>query len=246
MKILITGSGGFIAKNLIARLKHQNDIELFLFKRSDDIEVLNSYVSQADFIFHLAGASRPKTPDEFYKGNADLTKHIVDFLVEGSKKIPILFTSSIQSTLDNDYGKSKLKGESFLLDYSKKTNANIYIYRLSNVFGRWSKPNYCSVVATWCFNISRNLELRVDNADTKLDLLYIDDVIDDFLTKLDGQNKEQICRINKIHKVTLGQLRDTLNNLHNSKIALKTYSPNNSFEKDLYATYLSFLPDGDN
>lgn len=200
MKVLITGANGFIAQNLIEHLKRDENIELYLYSRKDSLNILEAYVKEVDFIFHLAGVNRPK---EFYEGNSKLTQTIVDILIKENKNTPILLSSSIQSELDNDYGKSKLEAEQSLLDYSDKTGANIYIYKLPNVFGKWSKPNYNSVISTWCYNISHDLEIQVNNKSAEVNLVYIDDVIK---SKLTSDCDEKYCNIETVYKKTLGEL----------------------------------------
>ncbi|WP_321777755.1 NAD-dependent epimerase/dehydratase family protein [Sulfurimonas sp.] len=192
MKILVTGSEGFIAKNLIEHLIRDENIKLYLYSKKDSKIILEAYLKEVDFIFHLAGVNRPERINEFYEGNASFTKNIIDILIKNNKKTPILLSSSTQVILDNDYGRSKLEAENILLDYSKKMNVNIYIYRLPNVFGKWCKPNYNSVLATWCYNIANDLEIQVNNKETKLSLVYVDDVIKSFINKLNTKETKDI------------------------------------------------------
>ncbi|MEA2019546.1 MAG: NAD-dependent epimerase/dehydratase family protein, partial [Campylobacterota bacterium] len=163
MKILITGSNGFIAKNLIEHLKVDENNELYLYSKKDSINILEAYVKEVDFIFHLAGVNRPTDVSEFYEGNRDLTRAIVDILESMNKSTPIVFSSSMQVDRDNDYGKSKLEAESYLLNYMERTSTRVFIYRLPNVFGKWSKPNYNTVIATWCHNLTRDFEIQVND-----------------------------------------------------------------------------------
>lgn len=242
MKILITGSNGFIAKNLIEHLKINYDIKLYLYSKNDSINILEAYVGEVDFIFHLAGVNRTENVNEFYKGNTELTKRIIDSLVEKNKKTPILFSSSIQALVDNDYGKSKLEAENILIQYSNKTNANIFIYRLPNVFGKWSRPNYNSVISTWCHNISNNLEIEVNNRNTELNLVYIDDIVKSFTEKLNNNVNKNYFEVETVYKKTLGEIEELLNKFKDNRKTLLMPSVASGVERALYATYLSYLP----
>jgi len=241
VKVLITGSDGFIAKNLIEHLKRDEKIKLYLYNKNDSINILEAYIKEVDFIFHLAGVNRPKENDEFYRGNSGLTKTITDILITNDKKIPVLLSSSAQSDLDNDYGKSKLESETLLLSYAKQTNANIYIYKLPNVFGKWSKPNYNSVISTWCNNIANNLDIQVNDKNVELNLVYIDDVTESFIQKLNFNSKEQYFKINTIYKKTLGEISELLYQFKENRKTLIVPKVASGFERALYSTYLSYL-----
>jgi UDP-2-acetamido-2,6-beta-L-arabino-hexul-4-ose reductase len=241
MKILITGSNGFIAKNLIEHLKRDEKIELYLYSKRDSFTILEAYVKEADFIFHLAGVNRPQNVNEFYEGNRDLTKSIVDILVKEGKTTPIVLSSSTQSALDNDYGKSKLEAESILLEYSQRTKTDIYIYQLPNVFGKWSKPNYNSVVSTWCHNIANDLEIQVSNRDVELNLVYVDDVVKSFIEKLKNRSNDKYILIDPLYKKTLGEIEELLYQFKENRKTLVIPNVASGFERALYATYLSYL-----
>ena len=242
MKVLITGSNGFIAKNLIEHLKRDEQIELYLFSKKDSHTILEAYVKEADFIFHLAGVNRPQNVNEFYEGNRDLTKSIVNILLKEDKNTPIVLSSSTQSALDNDYGKSKLEAEELLLHYSQKSNADIYIYQLPNVFGKWSKPNYNSVVSTWCHNIANDLEIQVSNRNVELNLVYVDDVVKSFINKLKNRSNEKYILIDPLYKKTLGEIEELLYQFKENRKTLIIPNVASGFERALYATYLSYLP----
>ncbi len=242
MKILVTGSNGFIAKNLIEHLKRDEKVELYLYSKKDSFNILEAYIKEVDFIFHLAGVNRPQDVSEFYKGNGDLTKTIVNILTKANKHTPILLSSSTQVNLDNDYGKSKLEAESLLLKYAKKTHANIYIYRLPNVFGKWSRPNYNSVIATWCHNIANNLEIQVNDKNVELDLVYVDDVVKSFIEKLDNKSDKKYIYLDKAYNKTLGQIEELLYQFKENSDDLIIKFADSSFEKALYTTYLSYRP----
>lgn len=245
MKVLVTGSNGFIAKNLIVHLKRDENIELYLYTHKDSKKLLEAYVQEVDFIFHLAGVNRPEKVDEFYDGNSSLTKDIVDFLKKENRCTPILLSSSTQATQDNDYGKSKLEAEKILLDYSQNSHAMIYIYRLPNVFGKWCKPNYNSVIATWCHNIANNLKIEVNDKNTELNLVYIDDVISSFIDKLTCGIDDKYFDLNEVYKKTLGEIEELLYQFKNNRKTLLMPKVGDGFERVLYATYLSYLPTDD-
>jgi len=242
VKILVTGSDGFIAKNLIEHLKRDENIKLYLYNKNDSLSILEAYVKEVDFIFHLAGVNRPENINEFYEANSGLTKTILDILTKENKSTPILLSSSTQSELDNDYGKSKLEAENLLIEYSQKTNANIFIYKLPNVFGKWSRPNYNSVVSTWCNNIACNLDMHVNDRDVELDLVYIDDVVKSFIQKLEFKTDEQYFKIDTVYKKTLGEIEKLLYAFKENRTNLIISNVASGFDRALYATYLSYLP----
>lgn len=241
MNILITGADGFIAKNLISVLRRQDETSLLLLTRSNE-EELDSFVQQADFIYHLAGVNRPKETYEFYAGNSSLTERLVALLKKHQKNTPILLSSSTQAEADNDYGKSKLQAEEAILVYSKKTGAEVFIYRLPNVFGKWSKPNYNTVIATWCYNITHDLPINVDDGKALLNLVYIDDVVNSFVKNLQNQTKtSSYCDIEVIYHKSLEEIASLLHDYKKSRSSLEIPHVGKGFERALYATYLSFL-----
>jgi len=244
MRVLVTGSNGFIGKNLLEKLNHIEDIDIDTFNKVDTLESLFVKVEKADFIFHLAGINRPEDPSEFYKGNTKLIEYLVEAIEKKGKYIPILMTSSIQAEYDNDYGKSKREGEAILEAYAKKTGSVVYLYRLPNVFGKWSQPNYNTVIATWCHNIIRNLPIQISDESVKLKLVYIDDVVEQFIRHLDenGYNGVVYGQISPIYKKTLGEIKDLLEAFVKSRETLIVPRVGRGFERALYATYLSFLP----
>jgi UDP-2-acetamido-2,6-beta-L-arabino-hexul-4-ose reductase len=241
-KILITGSEGFIAKNLITHLKRDEDKKLYLFNKNDSLDILKAYVNEVDFIFHLAGVNRPTDIREFYEGNANLTKIITDTLTQNKKSTPILLSSSTQALKDNDYGKSKLESENNLLNYMENTSAKVFIYRLPNVFGKWSKPNYNTVIATWCHNLTRDLEIQVNDENVELNLVYVDDIIKSFLEKLGSNDESKYFEVDTLYTKTLGEIKDLLYAFKNNRDDLVIPNVASGFERALYATYLSFLP----
>ena len=244
--ILITGYAGFVGKNLVAELKNQGYENLLLFERGDTPETLARYAAQASFVIHLAGINRPKDPSEFYSGNAGLTDVLLAELEKAANKAPVLVTSSVQAVLDNDYGKSKKQAEDAIFAHGDKMGSPVYVFRMEGVFGKWCRPNYNSVVATFCHNIARDLPIQVRDPAFELPLVYIDDVVRCILDALDGKaqkDAEGICRIHPVHSVTLGHLAELLYSFKESRqsLAVPALSPD-SFEKKLYSTYLSYLP----
>lgn len=244
--ILITGYAGFVGKNLVAELKNQGYENLLLFERGDTPETLAHYAAQASFVIHLAGINRPKDPSEFYSGNAGLTDVLLAELEKAANKAPVLVTSSVQAVLDNDYGKSKKQAEDAIFAHGDKMGSPVYVFRMEGVFGKWCRPNYNSVVATFCHNIARDLPIQVRDPAFELPLVYIDDVVRCILDALDGKvqkDEEGICRIRPVHSVTLGRLAELLYSFKESRqsLAVPALSPD-SFEKKLYSTYLSYLP----
>lgn len=237
----MTGANGFIAKNLIEHLKRYDYIDLYLYTKKDSISLLEAYVKEVEFIFHLAGVNRPTDVSEFYKGNSDITKKIVDILMMENKKTPVLLSSSTQAILENDYGKSKLKAENILLEYSKNNDAPVFIYRLQNVFGKWCKPNYNSVIATWCNNIANDLEIQISDKNLELDFIYIDDVIDSFVSMLNFSDEEIFFEVDIVYKKTLGEIKELLYSFKYSRDTLMIPEVGSGFERSLYATYLSYL-----
>ena len=183
MKVLVTGSNGFVGKNLVQTLKLLPNIEVFEYNRLTNKDEIDLYAKESEFIFHMAGVNRPEKEEEFLEGNFDLTLYLLGKLKEHGNRAPIVFSSSTQADLDNPYGKSKLASEQAIRDYSKTQNTKVYIYRLPNLFGKWSRPNYNSVVATFCYNIANDKKIEINNPNTDLSLAYIDDVVNEFLMR---------------------------------------------------------------
>lgn len=244
MRVLVTGSRGFIAQNLIERLGRMEEIEIDTYVKEDPLQSLHEKVSKAAFIFHLAGINRPENPQEFYTGNRDLTEEIAKAALSTGRAIPILMSSSIQAEHDNDYGKSKRSGEKLLEQYAVQTGSTLYIYRLPNVFGKWSRPNYNTVIATWCHNITRGLPIQINDPSAEVTLVYIDDVVEHFVRHLDENGKEGInrCDISPMYRKSLSEIHNLLSAFQSSRDNLMIPNVGRGFERALYATYLSFLP----
>lgn len=243
MKILITGADGFIGRNLKAFLKGREDIEISSFTRENDNLELFERVKEADFIFHLAGVNRPEHVDDFQKTNLNFTLDLCEAISVSNKQIPLVYTSSTQAELANPYGESKLNAEEALRVFSNKNTSPVYIYRLPNVFGKWAKPNYNSVVATFCHNITRGLPIAVHEPQTVISLAYIDDVISSFVSIMDG--KQQSTEINPIYKITVGDLAEQVKFFNENRAALTVDKVGTGFTRVLYSTYISYLPTQD-
>ncbi len=243
MKVLVTGSSGFIGKNIVKFLSQIPNMEVCEFTRTDKFQDLELVAKSIDFIFHLAGVNRSNNPDDFYKGNCSFLKKVIS-IFENNNPVPIVFSSSIHvSYKKDDYGSSKIRAENLILNYAERQNVNVFIYRLSNVFGKWSKPNYNSVISTWCYNISRNIELSVSDRAAKLEFIYIDDVVKEFISCLKKNNKEnKILYIKKTYKKSLGEVYDLLYGFNRNRSKLLVPRTGKGFERKLYATYLSYLP----
>jgi UDP-2-acetamido-2,6-beta-L-arabino-hexul-4-ose reductase len=251
MKVLVTGANGFIGKNLIVSLQRtdlqQNDnIEVLTYSSQSSFDDLKYAIGQVDFIFHLAGVNRPKCESEFELGNSDLTVSICDLIRSENRNIPILYTSSIQVEQDNAYGRSKLKAEAHLSRLHNDTNNDIYIYRLPNVFGKWCKPNYNSVVATFCHNIANNLPVEINDTETELNLVHVGAVVTSFLKTMKTRPKGYVqVDVTPVHKIRLGELVDILKSYRDSRKTLVTEEVGDGFGRVLYATYISYITPSD-
>ena len=242
MNIVVTGSNGFIAKNLIQFLSEQDNINVLCFNRSSSQDDLEDAVIQADWIIHLAGVNRPLDDKEFVEGNVSLTQKIADILQQANKTTPVILSSSIQADRDNAYGQSKLGGEQVLLELHQTQNNPIYICRLANIFGKWSRPNYNSAVATFCYNVANDLPIQIDNADAMIRLVYIDDVIETFWQIIQNELvSEQSFTIEPEYQISVGDLANTLREFKQSRETLITLPVGTGLTRALYSTYLSFL-----
>lgn len=245
MKILITGANGFVGKNLVAELRNKGYEELYLFNRENTLEDLERFSKDCDFVFHLAGVNRPVNENEYMEGNHGLTLELLKLLEKNKNKAPVLITSSIQATQDNPYGNSKKAVEDEVNKYLEKNGTEIFVYRLPNLFGKWSKPNYNSVVATYCYNIARDIEIHINNPTAVLELAYIDDVLEEFIKALEGNptNNNERCFVPVTHKIELGNLAEKIACFKESRKSLTVPTMSDELTKKLYSTYLSFLPE---
>lgn len=241
MRVLVTGANGFIGKNLIVHLQEQG-IEFVSFTHDMALSDLASALDGIDFVFHLAGINRPKELTEFTQGNAELTAQLCDLIRLSGKRIPVLYTSSIQAAADNPYGLSKLAAEEVLISLEKDTGSPVYLYRLPNVFGKWSRPNYNSAVATFCHNIVNDLPVQINDPASVINLVYIDDVIQNFLRILEQQPTGVVRpEVSPTYKITVGELADQIRVFKGGRESMVTESVGVGFTRALYSTYLSFL-----
>lgn len=244
MNILVTGSKGFIGKNLVCELRNRG-FQVLEYDKDSDPSDLELYTLNCDFVFHLAGVNRPKDKSEFMDGNFSFTDRLLSLLKKYNNKSPILLTSSIQADYDNDYGKSKKASEDLLFEYTNQTKIPTFVYRLPNVFGKWCKPNYNSAVATFCNNIANDLPITVNDEQTRLNLVYIDDVINEFISCIGDKLriKNEILSIPVFYNKSLGEIVNLLYSFKNMREDLSLPNLSDGFEKKLYSTYLSYLPE---
>lgn len=273
MNILVTGSKGFVGKNLVFNLynikngKNQTRnitiSNIFEYDLDTDESLLRDFCKQADFVFDLAGVNRPKEVGEFMEGNCKFTSDLIDLLEEYDNHCPVMYSSSVQASLlgrfgDSEYGRSKLAGENLLFEHATKCGSKALVYRFPNLFGKWCRPNYNSAVATFCNNIAHDLPITVNDETTELELLYIDDLIDAMLDALEGREKHcdyvgldpvasdtgKYCYVPVTHKVTLGEIVSLLRSFDEMPSkGIMPEIPSGSFAKKLYSTYLSYLPE---
>ncbi len=243
--ILVTGSEGFLGKNLKIVLANLKDVKVHTFDHKDNLEKLDSVLKEVDFIFHLAGVNRPQNEAEFEIGNTGLTEKIISVLLKNGKKTPLLLSSSSQAALSNPYGISKKKAEDAVFFYAEKSGADVFVFRLSNIFGKWCKPNYNSAVATFCHNIAHGLEVQISHPNHKLNLVYVTDVVEKFMeTMKEGLHAEagKIWDVQPSYTASLIEIVDLLNSFKKSRSDLHIADMSDEFTKKLYSTYLSYLP----
>ena len=273
MNILVTGAKGFVGKNLCANLYNIRDgkdrtrpelkiDEVYEYDIDTDPKMLDEWCQKCDFVFNLAGVNRPKETSEFMEGNFGFASTLLDTLKKYGNKCPVMLSSSQQASLtgrfgNSEYGRSKKAGEDLFLKYQEETGAKVLIYRFPNLFGKWCRPNYNSAVATFCNNIANDLPIQVNDASVELELLYIDDLVDEMIACLKGEEKHcefegldvlpsaegRYCYCPVTHHVTLGEIVELLKSFAvQPKTLMIPEIPNGSFAKKLYSTYLSYLP----
>jgi UDP-2-acetamido-2,6-beta-L-arabino-hexul-4-ose reductase len=247
ISVLVTGSNGFIGKNLRVALGRMPNINLKTFDVEDDWTTLEGHLREADVVFHLAGVNRPRLEEEFVEGNTELTRRIIEFLSLINRTPLIVISSSVQAEQDNPYGRSKLGAEQALLEYHRATNGRVCIYRLPNVFGKWSRPNYNTVVATFCYNVIHGLEVSISDPSKELELVYIDEVVREFISLLAEDPPEQALyrTVTRTFRVTLGTLSQKIRGFKEMRSNLLVPDLSDEFMRCLHATYLSFLDSKD-
>ena len=273
MNILVTGAKGFVGKNLVSNLRNiaqgKNRTrpnlhieEIFEYDLDTDPALLGEYCARADFVYHLAGVNRPQNNEEFMQGNYGFSSTLLETLKQAGNQCPVVLSSSIQATLigrygKSDYGRSKLAGEELFFAYGEETGAPVLVYRFPNLFGKWCRPNYNSVVATFCHNLAHDLPIQINDPSTQLELLYIDDLVEELLDALEGHSHRcdyagltpisgesgKYCYVPTTHQVTLGEIVELLESFKAQPQTLVLPEiPPDSFAKKLYSTYLSYLP----
>jgi UDP-2-acetamido-2,6-beta-L-arabino-hexul-4-ose reductase len=243
MKVLVTGANGFIGQNLVVRLKEEK-IEYTTFLRGDSLEDLETKVKCCNFIVHLAGTNRPKNESEFIEGNTDLTNKIADILQNQQLKTPVIYSSSVQVELENSYGLSKKLAEDALSILSVNNDNLVYIYRLPNVFGKWCKPNYNSAVATFCYNTINDLPIQIHNSEALIDLVYIDDVVNEFIYVIRNYEQKKVVdttEVHPVHQITVGNLVKQLVLFKESKSSAVIERVGTDLTRALYSTYISYF-----
>jgi UDP-2-acetamido-2,6-beta-L-arabino-hexul-4-ose reductase len=241
MRVMVTGANGFIGKNLAVRLR-EDGVDAVLCTRETTQPALAAALDGVDFVFHLAGVNRPKDMAEFAEGNAGLTQQLCDLIRTSGLSIPVLYTSSIQAAVDNPYGVSKRAAEEALVALERDIHSPVYLYRLPNVFGKWSKPNYNSAVATFCHNIANDLPIQINHSAALVQLAYIDDVVDDFLRLLREQPAGVVRpEVSPIYTIAVGELASQISAFRDGRDSMVTEAVGTGLTRALYATYLSFL-----
>jgi UDP-2-acetamido-2,6-beta-L-arabino-hexul-4-ose reductase len=240
MKILVTGSDGFIGKNLATQLAVRGNFEILHYNRTSTTEDLRLAIAKADFICHIAGVNRTDDMDEFARTNIGLTETLCQVVRKSGRKMPIIFASSVQAEQDNPYGVSKLAAEQALLQHSEMVGSPVYIYRLPHIFGKWSKPDYNSVVATFCYNIAHGLPLRIDDPLHLLHLVYIDDLVAAFIRVMMG-NESVSCDIEPSYTISVGELAQQIRMFKTSRGTLISERVGDGLIRALYSTYVSYL-----
>ena len=256
MNILVTGANGFVGRNLVSQLENiasgkarnyaiaREELHVLCYDVDSDPAALEEYCRRADFVFNLAGVNRPEDPSEFMKGNFGFASVLLDTLKKCGNACPVMISSSTQAALDNPYGESKRAGEELLFEYGRETGAKVLVYRFPNVFGKWCRPNYNSAVATFCHNIAHGLPIRVNDPSVVMHLVYIDDVVDELIGALSGDEHRAgaFCEVPVVHEITLGGIVDLLYSFRDMQQDLEVPDLGDAFTKKLYSTYLSYLP----
>ncbi|HCC34731.1 MAG TPA: capsular biosynthesis protein [Ruminococcaceae bacterium] len=247
MEILVTGSNGFIGRNLLWHLRQNGYTNIMEYDIDTDPRLLDTYAERCDFVFHLAGVNRPRDTGEFMSGNADFTQRLLEELEKNGGKASVLAASSVQAAAYNPYGQSKKAMEDLVFSYGKKTDTPVFVYRLPNVFGKWCRPGYNSAVATFCHNIARGIPIQINDSETVLKLVYIDDLTEQFIRTAQGDTPctGEFYDLEPVYSIKLGRVAKLLKGFHDKRESLRIPELSDAFTKKLYSTYLSYLPSGE-
>jgi len=243
--VLVTGAKGFIGKNLVVVLKRRAGVDVIEYDQDSPEGLLEDGLARADVIYHLAGVNRPMRGEELKKGNTDLTQQICDALQRLGRSPLLVLSSSTQAALDNPYGLSKRQAEDAVFDFGREAGVSVFVFRLHGVFGKWCRPNYNSVVATFCHNIARNLPIAISDPAREIELVYVDDVIRAFISVMDDRlpvSDGKYCMVEPTYRVSLGALAETIQSFRDSRVSLALPDISDPFVRALYSTYLSYLP----
>lgn len=257
MKILVTGAKGFVGKNLCAQLNNIKDNkarwynlpepieEVYEYDIDSTLEQLDEWCKKATFVYNLAGINRPKDPKEFMDGNYGFATTLLNTLKKHGNSCPVMLSSSSQAALDNPYGVSKKAGEELMFKYGRETGAKVLVYRFPNLFGKWCRPNYNSVVATFCYNIANGIPIQINDPSVMLNMVYIDDVVDSLIGCLAGREYKEgkYCYVPNVYKVRLGDIADLIYSFEKGRYDLQIPCVSDNFRKALYSTYVSYLPE---
>lgn len=245
-RILVTGAKGFIGKNLLAELRNRKVGEILAFDKDNSVKELEALAANCSMVYHLAGINRPTDVREFDEGNLDFTNTLLSFLKKSNNKSPVVFSSSTQALLDNPYGRSKLAAENTLKKYAEETGAPVSVYRLPNVFGKWCRPSYNSVVATFCHNIANDLPIQINDPSTTMRQIYVMDVVNEFIKSaglMQGKSGYRLIEdISPVYTVKLGEVASLIRSFRDEREHLRVPDQADPFTRKLYATYLSYLP----
>ncbi len=247
IKVVITGARGFIGRNLVAQLAPREDVQVFGFDLGQPLQDLEAALAEADIVYHLAGVNRPESVEEFTIGNATFTAQVCEILKAGGRAVPLVLSSSIQAERDNPYGRSKLQAEEMVSRYAEEAQTPVIIYRLKNVFGKWCRPNYNSVVATFCHNIAHDLPITISDPANRVALVHVDDVVRSFIAEMHTVQSAGACfrEVIPAFELTLGELSELLSAFREMRTTLKVPDLSNLFVRKLYGTYLSYLDKDD-
>ena len=253
MKILITGAKGFVGRNLTAALNDAEfrathslpEIEIMGYDIDTPQELLEEYCKQADFVYNLAGIMRPKDPSEFMRDNCHFADSVLGYLEKAKNTCPVMYASSIQAALDNPYAESKRAGENLMFEYSKKTGAKVIVYRFTNLFGRWKRPNADSVVATFCYNVGRGIPIKINDPSVMMTFAYIDDCVHELALCINGEEhyRDGFATLPVTHQITVGKLADVINSFAGRDIPDESIIEDKVLLEKLFETYKSYLPE---